>query len=227
MISSTELLTDQGETLDLLLDPLAVVKNEVTKAVQRWRWRDVEVKIPQLKKGGSGAGALMEPLWKLLRPKANDKEWNPALRGSLRSAMAGRQYPPPRAMAAGWADHNKCLFCLHDIVSKSAQPMRRTRTRITGKTNPIKVGKARRKVKASAEQIARAPVGNLGHIIWNCQAQWMSGLRDKWADSKDTAVVNGCCVDGHPSWERALRSRPSKPMKSQASEESFRWEVDP
>ena len=34
VISSTEVLTHHGETLDLLLDPLAVVKNEVSKAVK-------------------------------------------------------------------------------------------------------------------------------------------------------------------------------------------------
>ena len=106
----------------------------------------------------SGVGPLMEPVWKLLMSKVNDKEWTPALRRSLRSAMAGRQYAQLRVMAAGWAGHNTCLFCLHDIVSKSATPMRRTR--ITGKTKPIKLSKARRKAKASAGQIARPPVGN-------------------------------------------------------------------
>ena len=82
VVSSTELRTDQGEALDLLVDPPAAVKLEVARAVKRWRWRNVEAKMPHLKKGGSGAGALMEPISKLLKSKANDENWNPALRSS-------------------------------------------------------------------------------------------------------------------------------------------------
>ena len=98
VVNSTELRTDQGEPLDLLLDSPAAVKLEVARAVKRWRWRNIEAKMPQLKKGGSGVGALMEPIAKLLKSKANNEEWNPALRGSLRSAIAGRQYPRPGCM---------------------------------------------------------------------------------------------------------------------------------
>ena len=79
VVNSTELRTDQGETLHLNLDSPAAVKLEVARAVKRWRWRNVEAKLPQLKKGGSGTGALMEPITKLLKSKANSEEWNPAL----------------------------------------------------------------------------------------------------------------------------------------------------
>ena len=74
MIDSTEIRTDQGETLDLLRDPPAAVKLEVARAVKRWRWRNLEEQMPQLKKGGSGAGALMEPIVKLLKSKANNED---------------------------------------------------------------------------------------------------------------------------------------------------------
>ena len=103
VISSTELQTDQGDTLDLLLDSPAAVTLEVARAAKRWRWKNCETLMPQLKKGGSGAGALMEPIIKLLKSKDNNEEWNPALRGSLRSAIAGRQYPQARVYTAGWA----------------------------------------------------------------------------------------------------------------------------
>ena len=95
--SSTSLTTDLGDSLDLLLDPPAVVKLEVTKAVKRWRWRNLEKLMPQLARGGSGVGALMEPVHALLKSKENSETWNPALRGALRSAIAGRQYPQARA----------------------------------------------------------------------------------------------------------------------------------
>ena len=52
VISSTEIRTDQGDTLDLLLDSPADVKNEVARAVKRWGWRNLEVLMPQLQKGG-------------------------------------------------------------------------------------------------------------------------------------------------------------------------------
>ena len=69
VISSTEILTDQGLILDLHRDSPAAVKNEVARAVKRWRWRNLEALMPQLKKGGSGVGALMEPIIKLLKSK--------------------------------------------------------------------------------------------------------------------------------------------------------------
>ena len=150
-VSSTMLRTDQGELLDLLLDSPAAVKLEVARAVKRWRWRNIEDKMPQLEKVGSGAGAMMEPITKLLKSKANDEEWNPALRGSLRSAIAGRQYPQARVFAAGWAEHNKCLFCLHNVTGASATAARRTR--INGKTKQEEVtkrSKVRHKVEATA-----------------------------------------------------------------------------
>ena len=106
----------------------------------------------------------MEPITKLLKSKANNEDWNPALRGSLRSAIAGRQYPQARVFAAGWATHSKCLFCLHKLASLGATTIRRTR--IYGKTKqeePTRQDKVRNKVEATAEQIASAPVGSLGH----------------------------------------------------------------
>ena len=135
VVSSTELITDQGETLDLLLDSPAAVKLEVARAVKRWRWRNLEVLMPQLKKGGSGVGALMEPIAKPLKSKDNNEAWNPALRGSLRSALTGRQYPQARAYAAGWTLHSKCIFCIHHIVEFGARTGRRTRP-VAASTSP-------------------------------------------------------------------------------------------
>jgi hypothetical protein len=62
VISSTEILTDQGLTLDMHLDSPAAIKNEVTRAVKRWRWRNLEVLMPQLKRGGAELEHLWNPL---------------------------------------------------------------------------------------------------------------------------------------------------------------------
>ena len=193
VISSTEIRTDQGKTLDLLLDSPAAVNNEVARAVKRWRWRNLEVLMPQLKKGGSGAGALMEPITKLLKSTENTETWNPALRGSLKSAIAGRQYPQSRVYAAGWAAHNKCIFCLHHLVGLGASTTRRTRIR--GKTKPDehkKLDKTRYKVEATDEQIKEAPIGNLGHRIWRCTAEHMTRLRERWAPPSDRITTSRC-----------------------------------
>ena len=227
VISSTELQTGQGETLDLLLDSPAAVKLEVARAVKRWRWRNLETLMPQLKKGGSGAGALMEPITKLLKSKDTYEEWNPALRGSLNSAIAGRQYPQARVFVAGWATHNKCLFCLHQLADLGARTVRRTRIRgKTRQSDQKKQDKIRYKVEATAEQIVQAPVGNLSHRIWKCQAGYMVKLRKRWATPEDLDTTRQCEIEGHPAWERPLQPRPSKPMMKVSSHESFRWVVE-
>ena len=56
VVISTELRTDQGETLDLHQDSPAAVKLEVARAVKRWRWRNVEAKMSQLKKEAAEQG---------------------------------------------------------------------------------------------------------------------------------------------------------------------------
>lgn len=122
----------------------------------------------------------MEPSTKLLKSKANNEEWNPALRGSLRSAIAGRQYPRARAFAGGWATHSKCLFCVHKLANLGSKTLRRTR--IHGKTKQheaTRQDKVRHKVEATAEQVTQATVGSLAHRIWRCQSEWMNKLRSK------------------------------------------------
>ena len=50
VVNSSELRTDQGDTLDLHADSPAAVKMEIIRAVKRWRWRNIETKMPQLQK---------------------------------------------------------------------------------------------------------------------------------------------------------------------------------
>ena len=77
---AARIITDEGIVLQLNLDSPAAVVREVKAAVVRWRWRNVEVLLPRLTRDGSGAGALMTPIWQLLRSKQNDEDWNPTLR---------------------------------------------------------------------------------------------------------------------------------------------------
>ena len=113
------LVTDEGRSLNLVLDPPVVVVAQCRAAVQRWRWRRIEAKHSLLDVGRPGNGAFIEPIWKLLSSKQQDPEWNSALRGSLRSALVGRQWSQQRCHAAGFAAHNRCLLCLNGAVESA------------------------------------------------------------------------------------------------------------
>ena len=113
----------------------------------------------------------MEPVWQLLNCKTNTSNWNAHHKGSLKSAAAGRQYPQVRVCKYGWSLHNKCLFCLQDIVDDDAGRERGT------------CGKGvRETVEATDDQIARAPVGDYTHRIWTCPD--MMSLEHRWRVSK-------------------------------------------
>ena len=116
VLDAVNVVSDEGKLLQLSLDSPAAVANSVNWVVKRWRWRNHEKTLSQPAKGDSGAGALMAAIWKLLNSKQNDEEWNPTLREGLRSAFANRQYTQVRVVVVGWALHDSCLLCLHDVV---------------------------------------------------------------------------------------------------------------
>ena len=62
----------------------------------------------------------MEPVWQLLNAKINDDDWNAKHKAGLRSAAAGRQFTQARVMRCGWADHDRCLVCLNNLVEKES-----------------------------------------------------------------------------------------------------------
>lgn len=68
------LITDTGKTLLLELDPPPVVRAAVCEAVKRWRWRRVELHIPQLQFRGAGVGGEMAEVWRALNPKKSTTE---------------------------------------------------------------------------------------------------------------------------------------------------------
>ena len=119
VVDESTVITDLGRTISFELDPPKEVEREVDEAVRRWRWRRIVKHDGSTGVDVAGRGAFMEPIWKLLRSRQNDEEWNPLLRGSLRSALANRQYPQCRVKAAGWSSHDKCLFCLNSAIEES------------------------------------------------------------------------------------------------------------
>ena len=81
--------------------------------------------FPELAVNGAGRGAMMQPIWSAPKSRQNDMGWNPTPRGGLASTLAGRQFPQVRCFAAGWTVHNKCLSCLHDIVTRDESVQQR------------------------------------------------------------------------------------------------------
>ena len=77
---ASKVVTDEGRELLLNTDSPAVVLREVREAIVRWRWRNIEVLLPKLASGGSGAGAMVAPIWQLIKSTRDDDEWNPKLR---------------------------------------------------------------------------------------------------------------------------------------------------
>ena len=125
VISAVVVITDEGRELNLVLDPPAVVLKQCGMAVQRWRWKRIEKAYPHLAANGSGRGALMEPIWQLLKDRKGGSEWNNHHKGALKSQMAGRQWTQTRVHKAGWSQHNKCIACLSSIVDSESPPATR------------------------------------------------------------------------------------------------------
>lgn len=111
------LVTGEGRSLNLGTDPPAVVRAECREAVRRWRWRNISMTLPQL-----SLGAVMQPIWKLLTSRQNDEQWNPRLRGYLRSVISDRQWAQVQLKAAGFAEHDRCIFCLQARIEQVRRP---------------------------------------------------------------------------------------------------------
>ena len=60
----------------------------------------------------------MEPIWKILRTKVVSDDWNGQHKGSLRSAIVGRQYPQARVKDCGSVERDLCLVCLSRMVDE-------------------------------------------------------------------------------------------------------------
>ena len=104
---------DDGTMLNLTIDSPAFVKKAVENSVRRWRWRGVETRLGSLDSGGHGAGAIMQPIFRLLDPRqACEEDWGPRQRAGLRSAVMNRQWPQARLYAAGLVTSPLCQFCL-------------------------------------------------------------------------------------------------------------------
>lgn len=82
------LVTDRGNILRLDLDSPQVVKAAVCESVKRWRWKRVELHIPQLQIRGAGVGGDMAAVWKPSIAKTA-----PSFRAANKKLPFGRSSP--------------------------------------------------------------------------------------------------------------------------------------
>ena len=122
MDSPTSIRTHQGQVLELQRDSPAFVKAVVVEGVERWRWMQVEARMPTLADDLAleaaavpalqrsqaqhqrvhGMGAFVQPLACLFRPSRKaPRDWTRQHAGALRSAMADRQWTQVRHHKVG------------------------------------------------------------------------------------------------------------------------------
>jgi hypothetical protein len=139
----------------------------------------------------------MEPIWSLLKSQLNTLEWNPTLRGNLKSAITRRQWPQVRVKAAGWAAHDRCIACLQAAVElDETGGQREARQELLSKEGR----NTRLRVVAPQELIDRTPVGTVHHRLWKCDLFKLE--RIKHAEPSDIARTRDGFGVGLASWER-------------------------
>ena len=152
----------------------------------------------------------MEPLWALLKSARNDDGWNPAFRGALRSAIAGRQWPQTRGFSAGWLTHNRCLLCVNRGM------------RLLFPSAPLAEVAA---MEPAPEVLDDAPVGNLHHRIWACPA--LHQARERGAPLRLRLAAARGEGHGDAAFERGLSSWIGVDVPAPKTDATFVWIVRP
>ncbi len=171
--------TDDGELIDMSLDPPVVVKRRVEEAVRRWRNRRM-VDAAGLRvnaEGDGGAGICTQPLRHLMRPSADRTAWSRAHQAALQSAATNGQWAQQRLHKAGLADHPHCTLGTADGFANDAAD--------------------------GAAVCAEPPVGTLPHRVAACQptARWHDEALPRYASLRRGMAAlarraMGCQMDG-------------------------------
>ena len=224
--------TDDGKKLRLDLDPPSVIVKAVHAAVRRWRWRAIEGAHHSLSSAGAGRGAVMEPIWKLLRSQDNTAAWSPGMRGALRSAIANRQWPQARCFQAGFASHPKCLFCVHGAINDTVRDAS-LKPALQMDSSALAASEARQPAARPVVepflptqcQIDGAPAGTSFHWIWKCPRLEMS--RRQYAP--EGMRLRACAEElaGDVAFERALFPSLDALVPPPSAVDSFTWVVYP
>ena len=112
--SATELVTGDGDTLDLCVDSPAFVSQEVTKAARKLISKEIDEAFPTLKSNARGPiiSGVRKALAKGTGPQAINEKWTAKCKPSLRSALCNGQWTQSRLCRAGLAKDGICRLCL-------------------------------------------------------------------------------------------------------------------
>ena len=126
--------------------------------------------------------------------------------------------------AAGWAEHDRCLMRLNEIVEKENGSAENAGD--TSEPGGDQAKKSiREEVKATTEQLEKAPRGDLVHRLW--RGRCLKVLREQHAAEQDVRAAADCEIRGRAAWERALMTRPPPPLRTPSPVDTFHWRVRP
>lgn len=91
----------------LSVDSPRFVHRVVRAAVDRWRWRRIEDKMPAFHSSGAGRRAAWRPVLCVLG-RRDSTNWGPEHQGVLFFLTIGKQWTQQRLHRAGLADSNLC-----------------------------------------------------------------------------------------------------------------------
>ena len=200
------LRTDDGHELNLTVDPPVIVRRHVHAAVSRWRWRNVETRVPELYSGGRGLGANFGPIRRLLHSTSSSPRWRPQLKAPLRSAVVRGQWPQTRLCQAGKAPHPYCLICQSAGIPSDAQA-------------------------TSTNLILEPPKGSLAHRNWLC-GHHDTQRKDFVPEALLREAVGATQDQDSPIpnlafWERALAPSLLAEVPVRPPEPTFVWSIKP
>jgi hypothetical protein len=135
----------------------------------------------------------------MLKINSRDNNWCADYRLMLASAISGRQWTQARCHAAGFAEHNKCLLCVHYISVETGCSIE--------------------------EATLQAPIGNLTHRIWQCEAT--KHARNCHAPQDALALVNARHTANPLRFERALFPRAAVQVPPPNVDPTFSWVLRP
>ncbi len=166
-VDATTIVTDEGATIDLDLDPPIVVKRQVVEAVRRWRSRrmlDAAGATSNSVDDGN-AGFCMGPIRRLLEPTTTCAGWSRAHQAALHSAAVNGQWPQVRLHKAKLADHPHCAVCAAAGIPHEHA--------------------------TSAAFSAEPPMGTTQHRLLSCEptAQWHDSSMPKWASFRRSVIA--------------------------------------
>ena len=219
MHNFSSITTDLGKNLDLKLDPPVVVQREVVRAVRRWREAAVFRRHTHLGDPDKAHGLFSAPLWKALNgPAGKDVNWTAATRAALRSALAGRQWPQLRCWNADFAEHDRCMLCVHD--NWVARTTCGTGSACTPTDTPATTE------EYTHDDILAAPIGSIAHRVCDCPS--LKEQRDQLGPSLmgrfQTGTIPGPVKE---AFATALFSLPRLELSNTPpAEGTFNWVVN-